>query len=131
MIHAGTELRVVRPTDDLAAVRRFYVDALGLPVIAEFRDHDGFDGLIVGISGAGYHLAFTRKHGWSAGRAATPENLLVFRIDDTQSWQRLTERMARFGHAPVPPHNPWWSGRGLTYEDPDGYRVVLVNAEVD
>jgi catechol 2,3-dioxygenase-like lactoylglutathione lyase family enzyme len=35
---------VARPTDDLAAVVRFYHDGLGFEVLAEFRDHDGFDG---------------------------------------------------------------------------------------
>jgi 7-cyano-7-deazaguanine reductase len=35
-------LRVARPTDDLAAVVRFYRDGLGFEVLSEFRDHAGF-----------------------------------------------------------------------------------------
>jgi hypothetical protein len=38
-------LRVARPTDDLEAVVRFYHDGLGLEVLFEFKDHDGFDGV--------------------------------------------------------------------------------------
>ena len=26
----------------------------------------------------------------------------------------------------VPPANPYWAEHGLTFEDPDGFRVVLV-----
>ena len=52
-----------RPTDDLEAVVRFYRDGLGLDLLYEFRDHDGFDGVMLGREGAGYHLEFTRKVG--------------------------------------------------------------------
>ncbi|WP_416171653.1 hypothetical protein [Haematobacter missouriensis] len=32
------------------------------------------------------------------------------------------------GHEPVPSFNPYWDRGGRTFEDPDGYRVVLQNA---
>ncbi|WP_205626873.1 VOC family protein [Pseudoponticoccus marisrubri] len=49
-------LRVARPTDDIAALLPFYRDGLGFSVLAEFRDHDGFDGVMLGAPGAPYHL---------------------------------------------------------------------------
>ena len=33
---------------------------------------------------------------------------------------------ARIGTEPVTPANPYWAAHGLTFEDPDGFRVVLV-----
>lgn len=30
------------------------------------------------------------------------------------------------GAEPVTPANPYWAAHGLTFEDPDGFRVVLV-----
>lgn len=33
--------------------------------------------------------------------------------------------MADAGHEPVPAFNPYWDRQGVTFEDPDGYRVVL------
>jgi hypothetical protein len=62
-------LRVARPTDDLAAVVRFYREGLGLDVLCEFQDHDGFDGVILGRKGTAYHLEFTHKAGHQVGRA--------------------------------------------------------------
>ena len=121
-------LRVARPTDDLAAVVRFYRDGLGLDVLYEFKDHDGFDGVMLGHPGAGYHLEFTRRHGHTAGRAPTEDNLLVFYLPDRGEWERAVRRMEAHGHRPVPPFNPYWDVRGKTFEDPDGYRVVLQNA---
>jgi len=127
-MRSGTILRVVRPTDDLAPIRRFYVDALRFPIIYSFEGHEGFDGLIVGVPGADHHFAFTRKHGFSAGRAATPENLLVFYLEDRTVWEDAVARMRAHGFDPVEPHNPYWRTNGATFEDADGYRVVLQNS---
>lgn len=51
---AGAHLRVARPSDDLEAVVRFYRDGLGFSVLYEFKDHDGFDGVMLGFPGASY-----------------------------------------------------------------------------
>jgi hypothetical protein len=32
----------------------------------------------------------------------------------------------RLGVEPVAPANPYWAAHGSTFEDPDGFRVVLV-----
>ena len=122
-----TVLRVARPTDHLEAVVRFYTEGIGLMVLGSFEDHEGFDGVMLGITGASYHLEFTRKRGHAAGRAPTQDNLLVFYIEDAQEWQHATERMSAAGYQPVPSFNPYWDRLGQTYEDPDGYRVVIQN----
>ena len=122
-----TVLRVARPTDQMEAVIRFYTEGVGLMVLGSFEDHEGFDGVMLGIPGASYHLEFTRKRGHAAGRAPTQDNLLVFYIDDTQEWQHAIERMSAAGYQPVPSFNPYWDRLGRTYEDPDGYRVVIQN----
>lgn len=124
----GAHLRVARPSDDLDAVTRFYRDGLGFRVIGSFRGHNGFDGVMLGHDEAGYHLEFTRKRGHDAGRAPSRDHLLVFYLPDRDAWRRAVERLERAGHAPVPSFNPYWDRDGKTFEDPDGYRVVLQNA---
>ncbi len=121
-------LRVARPTDDLAAVLRFYRDGLGLDLLYEFNDHDGFDGVMLGHKGAGYHLEFTRKAGHRSGKAPTEDNLLVFYLPDRALWQQAIDRLAQHDYQPVPAFNPYWDRHGKTFADPDGYRVVLQNA---
>ena len=121
-------LRVARPTDDLAAVVGFYRDGLGFDVLAEFAGHDGYDGVMLGHKGAAYHLEFTRKAGHKAGRAPTEDNLLVFYLPDGGEWRVAVERMERAGYRSVEAFNPYWDRTGKTFEDPDGYRVVLQNA---
>jgi catechol 2,3-dioxygenase-like lactoylglutathione lyase family enzyme len=108
---------------------RFYRDGLGLDVLFEFRDHDGFDGAMLGYPGAAYHLEFTRSAEHRAGRAPGQDNLLVFYIPDPAAWQAAVQRMANAGHVAVKSFNPYWDTCGLTFEDPDGYRLVLVRED--
>jgi len=121
-------LRVARPTDHLDEVLRFYMDGVGLTRLGEFEDHEGFDGVMLGVPGAPYHLEFTRKRGHVAGRAPTADNLLVFYLPDAPQWQEAVDRMMAAGYAPVASFNPYWDRAGRTFEDPDGYRVVLQHA---
>jgi catechol 2,3-dioxygenase-like lactoylglutathione lyase family enzyme len=122
-------LRVARPTDDLDALLPFYRDGLGLDLLYRFAGHDGFDGVMLGREGSPYHFEFTRSHGHQAGRAPTSDNLLVFYLPDGAEWRAATDRMQGAGFSPVPAFNAYWDRAGLTYEDPDGYRVVLQHAE--
>ena len=91
-------------------------------------EHAGIDGAMLGIPGMEYHLEFTQEHGHPAGRAPTEDNLLVFYLPDDAEWREACERMAAAGFVAVPSHNPYWDERGRTFEDPDGYRVVLENS---
>ena len=124
-------LRVARPTDRLDEVLLFYRDGLGLELLGRFEDHGGFDGIMLGQPGGGYHLEFTLKRGHAAGDAPTKDNLLIFYLPDAGTWTAAVERMARRGHTPVAAFNPYWDARGRTFEDPDGYRVVLQNGAWD
>ncbi|QPC92257.1 VOC family protein [Mesorhizobium sp. INR15] len=121
-------LRVARPTDNLEAVIHFYEQGLGLKVLYRFEDHDSFDGVMLGREGAPYHLEFTRAQGHAAGRAPTQDNLLVFYLPDTGDWNTAVQSMRDAGYQPVPAFNPYWDRDGLTFEDPDGYRIVLQHA---
>jgi catechol 2,3-dioxygenase-like lactoylglutathione lyase family enzyme len=121
-------MRVARATDHLKEIVAFYRNGLGFEIIGSFTDHDGFDGVMLGHPGAQYHLEFTRQQGVTAGRAPTEENLLVFYLPDAGKWQTAVQRMRDQGYSPVPSHNPYWDRRGLTFEDADGYRIVLQNA---
>jgi catechol 2,3-dioxygenase-like lactoylglutathione lyase family enzyme len=124
-MHNDTQLRIARPTDDLDALLPFYRDGLGLSLLFRFENHEGFDGVMLGRNGCPYHFEFTHAKGHQAGRAPTQDNLLVFYITDEAQWRLDVERMERAGFAPVTSFNPYWDLQGRTFEDPDGYRVVL------
>jgi catechol 2,3-dioxygenase-like lactoylglutathione lyase family enzyme len=120
-------IRIARPTDRLDEVVKFYTDGLGFEILDRFARHQDFDGVMVGIPGADYHLEFTQQQGHLVGRAPTKDNLLVFYIPDRQEWQCAIDRLNSIGYASTKSYNPYWDDRGITFEDPDGYRIVLEN----
>jgi hypothetical protein len=121
-------LRIARPTDRLAEIEQQYIEGLGFERLGGFADHAGFDGVMLGHPGSGYHLEFTQEAGASAGGAASPEHLLVFYLPDPMEWQAACTRAGRAGWLRVPAHNPYWDQHGASFADVDGYRVVLQNA---
>lgn len=121
--------RIVRPTDNPDALLPFYRDGLGMTVLDSFQDHDGFDAIIMGRENVPYHFAFTRTDKHQAGKAPTKENLLVFYLPDHAEWENAVERMKATGFVPVSAFNPYWDKKGVTFEDPDGYRIVLQQAD--
>jgi catechol 2,3-dioxygenase-like lactoylglutathione lyase family enzyme len=126
-MNVNTTMRVARPTVSIEALLRFYRDGLGLEVIGSFQDHEGFDGFMLGMPGSSYHLEFTCKRGHNPGLAPTQDNLLVFYLPDNTEWQAAVDRMVAHGYEPTASFNPYWDISGRTFEDPDGYRVVLQN----
>ncbi|HSB66807.1 MAG TPA: VOC family protein, partial [Anaerolineales bacterium] len=105
-------LRIARPTDNLAAIIRFYRDGLGFEVIDSFEDHQGFDGVMLGHASLTYHLEFTHQRKHRVGKAPSKENLLVFYLPDEKEWRRALDRMLRLGYEPVKSYNPYWDVRG-------------------
>jgi catechol 2,3-dioxygenase-like lactoylglutathione lyase family enzyme len=115
-------LRVARHTTRLEALVVFYRDGLGLTEIGSFHDHGGYDGVFLEVPGTGAHLELTAggEHG---APAPHPESLLVLYLGDEDA---VRAAAARLGVEPVAPANPYWAAHALTFEDPDGFRVVLV-----
>lgn len=116
------QLRVARHTERLDQAVSFYRDGLGLPEIGGFRDHDGYAGVFLDVPGSDAHLELT-----SGGAHDTPtphpESLLVLYLGDEAAVRTIA---ARLEPDRVEPANPYWAEHGLTFEDPDGFRVVLV-----
>ena len=121
-------LRIARPTDDIQALLPFYRDGLGLQVLGSFQDHQGFDGIMLGQPNGPYHFEFTHQRGHRVGRAPSQDHLLVFYLPDAQAWAEAVSRMQTAGFAALPAYNPYWDQWGRTFEDPDGYRLVLQQA---
>jgi hypothetical protein len=124
----GVVMRVARPTDNLEAIARMYSAGLGFEQLGAFVNHRGFDGVILGHPRAPYHLEFTRQRGHPVGTAPTRDHLSVFYVPDRDDWEQHCERLVSAGFRQVTSWNPFWDEAGRTFEDVDGYRVVLQNA---
>jgi hypothetical protein len=121
------QFRIARPTDNLKAVVQFYRDGIGLKEIGSFQEHAGYAGVMLGLPGTAYHLEFTQHNDGSPCPAPTKDNLLVFYIADKAPIFKIVKRLAELGYHAVAPENPYWQSNGITIEDPDGWRIVLMN----
>ncbi|MBL6750869.1 MAG: VOC family protein [Nevskia sp.] len=124
-----THLRIARPVSDVARAQAMYCAGLGLRVVGRFNDAEpeGFEGVMLGSEGCGYHFEFTLCRGHAVAPAPTAEDLLVFYLPDAAQWRSACARILAAGFVEVDAFNPYWAERGRSFADPDGYRVVLEN----
>ncbi|WP_214480584.1 VOC family protein [Bacillus sp. SM2101] len=122
------QFRIARPTDNFEEVITFYEEGLGLTRIGSFQNHDGYDGVMFGLPGVEYHLEFTRHVDGSPCPAPTKDNLLVFYIPDINEITEIKTKLDLMGYPEVEPENPYWQEKGITIEDPDGWRIVLMHS---
>ena len=123
------QVRIARPTDRLEDVVAFYRDGLGLRELGRFVNHDGYDGVMLGLPDETYHLEFTRHARGSPCPAPSADNLLVLYIPDTAQFAGLCERLEQLSYSPVEPENPYWLDKSVTFEDPDSWRLVLCGGD--
>ncbi|KMY52641.1 hypothetical protein AC623_00500 [Bacillus sp. FJAT-27231] len=123
------QVRIARPTDRLSEIERFYCEGVGLNKIGSFTGHRGYNGIMLGLPNASCHLEFTEHIEGSPCPAPTKDNLLVLYIPDIEKIQRIKNRLEQMGYPEVEPENPYWAEKGTTIEDPDGWRIVLMNTE--
>lgn len=121
-------LRVARAVASLEHLQAFYIDGLGFRTLYQFRDHAGFDGLILGLPGARVHLEFTISPHGPPSRAPDPDDLLVLYMEEAEAVSRIEARLNRSGFSAVRSANPFWDREGRTFVDPEGHRVVVQGA---
>ncbi|MEW2528238.1 VOC family protein [Streptomyces sp. NPDC047071] len=123
-VNGSSHIRIARPSRDLAAAERFWVEGLGLSVV--YRKDAGGPGehalLMVGWPDGAWHLELV--HGAPVDARPTEEDLLVVYVDGEVP-DDLVARLEAHGGKRVLSPNPYWNEWGVTVEDPDGYRLVL------
>ncbi|MEU1704985.1 VOC family protein [Streptomyces sp. NPDC005706] len=119
-------VRFARPTAHYDDVVVFYRDVLGLPVLAQWRGHAGYDGIVLGLPGTPVHMELLQHGDPPRIPEPHPENQLVLYLRGPEAVTVAARRLAGHGHSPVPAANPYWTERGaVLFEDPDGWQVVL------
>jgi catechol 2,3-dioxygenase-like lactoylglutathione lyase family enzyme len=117
------QLRVARPTRDLAAAVAFY-ELLELPVIASFEDHVGYSGVVFGLSDSSGQLELVSHE--DDLPSPTAEDQLVFFLGSLEQVKTVATRLRSAGFEPVAAPNPYWQRTGaVRFLDPDGYSLVL------
>jgi catechol 2,3-dioxygenase-like lactoylglutathione lyase family enzyme len=125
VIDPAATIRLARPSRDLAAAERFYVQGLGLQVLyrATAESADEHDLLMLGWPQASWHLELVGGPHLKASPAPTAEDLLVLYLSAPID-ESLVAQLEENGGRRVT-QGKYWDRWGVTVEDPDGYRLVL------
>jgi|SRR6218665_1902969 len=116
--------RSTRHTTDLQQIVDFYCGILGFEILGKFENHDFYDGVFIGIPNSDWHLEFTvsdelPKH------QPDEDDLLVFYVENETEYVNLQQKFEHKNILSIPPKNPYWAINGMTYKDPDGFRIVI------
>lgn len=122
------KLRVARHTANLEPIIHFYHDLLELEVLGSFEDHDGYNGVFIGLNNTGWHLEFTTS-AQAPQHEPDEDDLLVFYQQSVADYEALKQKLEAHHVPMVAAKNPYWNANGCTYLDPDGYRIVIAIAK--
>jgi catechol 2,3-dioxygenase-like lactoylglutathione lyase family enzyme len=113
-----------RPTRDLARLLGFYRDALGLKVLYQFGEDSDPGGAMLGLPGSSHHIELLKVPD-SECAPPSKHNVMVLHLPQKEHRDAMAARLRAGGYSPSEPANPWWLERGVVFEDPDGWPVVL------
>jgi hypothetical protein len=119
------KFRVARHTTSLQAIIDFYTQNLALEVLGSFEQHSDYDGVFSGKKGLDWHLEFTVSPE-APEHHPDEDDLLVFYMQNLEEFNRIKANFDLHKHTPAVAKNSYWEEHGLTYLDPDGFRVVVV-----
>ncbi|MFJ9952332.1 VOC family protein [Kitasatospora sp. NPDC091207] len=126
MINSTMRVRLARPSRNLAAAERFYVDGLGLDILWRTTERvpGEHDLLMVGPAGGSWHFELTHDPEHPLEPTPTVDDLFVVYLGAPVD-EAAVARLEAAGGTRVAAHNPYWDEFGVTVADPDGYRLVL------
>jgi catechol 2,3-dioxygenase-like lactoylglutathione lyase family enzyme len=124
-----SQLRIARPVSSLEQSVAMYCRGLGLKELGRFVDHQGFNGVMVGSESLHYHFEFTSCRSHPIRPTPTVEDLLVFYVPQREEWENTCANLLAARFRETQPYNPYWSERGRTFADHDGYHVVIERSD--
>lgn len=121
---ASAQIRIARPTRNLRVTRSFYEAAVGFSVLAEWEEHEGYDGVVLAIGGPHRQLELLQHE--SVEPTPSTEDQIVLYLGSGEAVAVASKRIRDHGHTPVLSPNPYWARDGaVCFVDPDGYWLVL------
>jgi len=118
------KLRIARHTSNLNRMIDFYGRIMGLKILGEFKNHQNYNGVFLGIPGADWHLEFTISDNPPVHQPDA-DDLLVFYTATIDEFTTLKKKLIANHVKNVAPVNSYWAKSGITFEDPDGFRIVI------
>lgn len=123
------EFRFARHTQKIESLVYFYTSILNFEVLGKFENHDGYDGVFLGIEGQNWHLEFTQNAEKPLSQF-DEDDALVFYPETTEKFDEILENLKKFEVPILQPKNPYWKENGICFEDCDHYKIIVSNLRI-
>ena len=118
------QFRYARHTHDIYKLIEFYTSILNFEVLGEFKNHDGYDGVFLGLNDENWHLEFT-QNGENPQSKFDEDDALVFYPKTQKSFDEILVNLKKFDVPLLEPKNPYWKNKDFCFEDSDGYKIIV------
>lgn len=118
------EFRCARHTQKIESLIYFYTSVLNFEILGKFENHDGYDGVFLGIKGENWHLEFTQNTKKPLSKF-DEDDALVFYPKTQESYDGILENLKKFEVPILQPKNPYWRDKGICFEDCDYYKIII------
>lgn len=116
--------RYARHTQKIESLIYFYTSVLNFEVLGEFKNHDGYDGVFLGIKGENWHLEFTQSDEKPTSNF-DEDDALVFYPTTQKAYDEILENLKKFEVPLLEAKNPYWHDKGVCFEDCDHYKIIV------
>jgi catechol-2,3-dioxygenase len=117
-------LRIARHTNRIEELKVFYTEIIGLKILGEFKNHDGYDGAFIGREDLNWHLEFTTSSD-KASQKIDDDDLIVFYPESKSEFESIAEKIKTKQIRVVNAKNSYWNQNGILIKDPDGFGVII------
>lgn len=121
--------RFARHTNNLKRIKSFYINILGLELLGNFENHNGYDGVFIGKPNENWHLEFT-KSDEVLNFNFDEEDILVFYPNSKLEFELIHKKLVTSSIALIDAKNPYWNVNGKMFLDPDGYPIVISHLKI-
>lgn len=123
------QITLSRPTNKFSEVISFYKDGMGMQILGGFDNRNGFDGLYLGFPESHYFLEVTTNKNKESITLNEKSDYLVFYVSDLNKLSLMELKLNVLGYFSIKVSDTYWANKGVVFEDPDGWKIVLVVKE--
>ena len=123
------KFRFARHTNDLEHLSAFYIKVLGMEILGNFQNHNGYDGVFIGKKNENWHLEFTKSNEMIQFNFGE-EDILVFYPNTKSEYEHILGKINNFSIKIIESKNPYWNENGKMFLDPDGYRIIISDLKI-
>lgn len=123
------QFRYARHTQKLESLIYFYTSVLNFEILGEFKNHDNYDGVFLGIKGQNWHLEFT-QNGEKPLSEFDEDDALVFYPESNEDYHKILDNLKKFEVPLLQPKNPYWKDNGICFEDCDHFKIIVSDIKI-